>query len=905
MRKKGILFVILFIFLLLLEVTSPFVLENKKNKALQKNVLKTKELSNLLLDNDSNSFSIEISEEVRYDHSTDLHFKTYQIPAFGETFQGVIRTSDVTIDSVVNGDAEDDRLERWTDMEYQSEGDSAEPEIIDADNAWGYRPRYDEYCYFFNVDSSQVQWVVDYYADSSIPEDKTVVSFSFANAWELGFVDQSNVNLDITFDFDGFNLIFFLYAESPTLFSYNTSVGGEHYLHFLINASWGTGWYDVGPIDISEALLQQNMYTESSLPSYFSLNEIIVESLAYNPYKLHLLVDNLSLKTELDPGEAQLTVNGLSFDKYTANVEGGVNQNKIWFSIGSSRYDSTKFELDGKLDFDIRFFQENLSYNLDCYYVDEINVGWFVNFNVANPTSDALDLYMIRIYAPPEWNAISLIDKNEKEQIGHAIIEQRTIKLFIRLKEPYAKSGAYTLKVHSPNYIINLEAPDSTNHTVGLPLNITLLHPLKENMSIQVVNSSNDEVLWTKNIPLNTEFLTTTIKLNETMTQGNYTIKAKIKSQFRAGIRTHSFTLTTNWGIFIILSENTTDFLSEYFLILHCIDFTNESLIENATVTYSWAKGNGSAIYKHSDQNYVTGFKANTTPGNYTLVVQAFAEGYVFPSQNMTLQILPCEFTLDLIVPENITQGDPHKMVIQFQRLLKAPPSMNASTGQPVGGVLIYVYVNDMKTAERITPKNGTLTINSTQNMQNVSTVNVTAIAYWEGQVLASSTKLVNVLEAPPLPSDVTSKEIVNDKYKKQFSFIYGLDQSSLILGGIGVVLLFSGTTFFIIRRKRSSANEPQATDTPIEIVSDEVNRTIQLPLEMPSELPIESSNDISAISIQLRGIQSVDEFASELGLTSEEAVNLIQERNNRVPNKKRWRIVAGGRLIIPPNPKH
>ena len=905
MRKKGILFVILFLFLLSLEVTSPFVLEYKKNKALQKRVLKNKGLSNLLLNDESNSFSIEISEEVRYDHSKDLYFKTYQIPAFGETYKGVIRASDVIIDSVVNGDAEDDRLERWTDMEYQGEGDSAEPEIIDADNAWGYEPRYDEYCYFLNIDSSQVQWVVDYYADSSVPEDKTVVSFSFSNAWELGFVDQSNVNLDITFDFDGFDVVFFLYAESPTPFSYNTTVGSEHYLHFLINASWGTGWYDVGPIDISEALLQQNMYTESSLPSYFSLNEIIVESLAYDPYKLHLLVDNLSLKTELDPGEAQLSVNSLSFDKYTANVEGGVNQNKLWFTIGSSRYDSTKFELDGKLDFNIQFFQENLSYNFDCFYVDEINVGWFVNFNVANPTSDALNLYKICIYAPPEWNAISLIDKNEKEQIDHAIIEQRTNKLFICLKEPFTKSGTYTLKTHSPNYIFNLEAPDSTNHTVGLPLNITLLHPLKENMSIQVVNSSNDEVLWTKNIPMNTEFLTTTIKLNETMTQGYYTLKAMIKSQYKAGIRTHSFTLTTNWAIFKILSGNTTDFLSEYFLILYCIDYTNESLIENATVTYSWAKGNGYAIYKHSDQKYITSFKANATPGNYTLVVQAFAEGYVFPSQNLTLQILPCGFTLDLIVPENITQGDPLNMVIQFQRLLKVPPSVNASTGQPVGGVLIYVFVNNKKIAERITPNNGTLTITPTQNIQSDSTVNVTAIAYWEGQVLASSTKLVNGLEAPPLPSDVTTKEIVNDKYKKLNSFIYGLDQSSLILGGIGIVLLFSVTTFFIIRRKRASANEPQATDTPIEIVSDDVTRTIQLPHEMPSELPIESSNDISAISIQLRGVQSVDEFASELGLTSEEVVNLIQERNNRVPNKKRWRIVAGGRLIIPPDPKH
>lgn len=206
-----------------------------------------------------------------------------------------------------------------------------------------------------------------------------------------------------------------------------------------------------------------------------------------------------------------------------------------------------------------------------------------------------------------------------------------------------------------------------------------------------------------------------------------------------------------------------------------------------------------------------------------------------------------------------------------------------------------------MKIVERVTPKNGTLTITSTQNIPNVSTVNVTVNAYWEDQFLASSTKIVNVLEVPPLPSDITTTEIVKD----QFSFIYGLDQSSLIFGSIGIVFIFSSTTYFIIRRKRASAYEPQATETPTEIVSDEVGRTIQLPSEMPSKSPFENLPDLSAISIQLRGVQSIDEFASELGLSSEEVIHLIKERNNRVPKEKRWRIVAGGRLIIPPDPKH
>ncbi|MFQ6124314.1 MAG: hypothetical protein ACE5R6_06870 [Candidatus Heimdallarchaeota archaeon] len=905
MREKGILFVILIICLHPLEGTSLFVLENQNNKILPKSVLKTKELSNLLVKNDSTSFSIEISEEVKYGQSKGLHFKTYQIPAFGELYQGVIRTSNLTIDSVVNGNAEDNRLEHWTDMEYQGEGDSAEPEIIGIDNVWGYEPRYDEYCYFFDVDTSQVQWVVDYYADTSVPEDKTEISFSFSNAWENAFINQSNVNLDIAFDFDGFDVIFFLFAKSPTPFSYNTTLGSEHYLHFLINASWGTGWYDIGPIDISEALLQQNMYTESSLPSYFNLNEIRVESLAYNPYKLHLLIDNISLKTEIDPGEAQLTINGLLFDKNTINIRGGVNQDLIWFTIGSLRYDNTKFDLDGKLYFDIRFFQDNLSYNSDYYYVDELVVGWNVKFKVINPTSSEINLYKIHIYAPPEWNALSLIDKNENEQIDNAIIEQRTNKLSINLKEPYVKSGAYILKAYSPNYIKGLEAPDLTNHTIGLPLNVTLLHPLNENISIQVVNSSNDEVLWTENIPMNTDRLSITIKLNETMARGNYTLTVKIISQFRVGIRTHPFALTTNWAIFKILSGNTTYFLSEYFLIIRCFDYTKKSLIENAKVTYSWAKGNGSAIYKHSDQQYVASFRANSTPGNYTIVIQVFAEGYVFLPKNMTLQILPCEFTLDLIIPENITQDDQNNVIIQFKSPLKTHPSMSNSAIQPVEGVLIKIYVNDKKIAERVTPTNGTLTLTINQNIPSVSTVNITAIAYWEGQVLASSTKIVNIIEASPLSSDETTSKVANDKYKDQFPFIYDLDQPSLIFGGIGVVFLFLGTTFFLIRRKRASAYEPQTTETPVEIVSDEVSKPIQQPIESPSKLSFENLPDLLAVSTQLRGVQSIEELANELGVSLEEVVNFIKERNNRVSKEKRWRIVAGGRLIIPPDLRH
>lgn len=73
----------------------------------------------------------------------------------------------------------------------------------------------------------------------------------------------------------------------------------------------------------------------------------------------------------------------------------------------------------------------------------------------------ALNLYKIRIFTPPEWEAISLIDKNGKEQLGHTIINHRPNELYIRLKEPHLKSRGYKCKLYGPNYISNLEAPDS------------------------------------------------------------------------------------------------------------------------------------------------------------------------------------------------------------------------------------------------------------------------------------------------------------------------------------------------------------------------------------------------------------------------------------------------------------
>ena len=226
------------------------------------------------------------------------------------------------INSIVNGDAETVSLDSWTTLEYPGgEADTGAPQRLASDNPWSYTPQSGNSFHLFDVDSTQLVWVADYYADTTLPSRTTSLSFSFANTWESGFSTQSNIDLHITFDFDGFDVIFFLYTKYPgSSFPYNTTVGGNHFVHYLINSSWGSGWHNIGPIDLSTALIELGMYTESSLPSYIMFNEMRVEALAYDPFKLHLLVDNISVKSELDADSAGLTVNSNEFTNEVCTV---------------------------------------------------------------------------------------------------------------------------------------------------------------------------------------------------------------------------------------------------------------------------------------------------------------------------------------------------------------------------------------------------------------------------------------------------------------------------------------------------------------------------------------------------------------------------------------------------------
>jgi len=904
-KARGMLFIIVFVFFPV-EAVSSSILEDELINSLQKEGLSSKEILNSSSDDEYPFFSLNISEEVRYERSHGLSLKKYEIPAFGEYYEGEIHASDVIIDCVVNGDAEDDQLDRWTELEYHGEGDSTEPEILDSDNSWGYEPEDGEYFYFLNVDSSQIQWVIDYYADTSIPEDDTDFAFSFSNAWESNFVNQSNVDLHITYDFDGFDVTIFLYAKSPVPYAFNTTIGGEYQLHFLINSSWGSGWHNIGPIDLSAALLQQNMYTKSSLPSYFTLNEIKIEALAYESHKLHLLVDNLSLKTTVDPDDAKLTVNGNEFDEDVFYVEGDVHKEiddgEIGFKIDSARYDDVKYGLDGELDFSIGF-REDLDSTVDYYLVDYLNVGWIVTFDVQNPESDKLQLHKIRIYAPPEWDAFSLIDTNSKEQISHTIIAIRENELYIRLKEPHVRSGRYSLRVLGPNYIRDLKSVDSTNHTYGLPLNLTLLRPLEQNMTIQLEKLSTSDVIFIKIIPVDSDFISIIIGLNSTFQQGDYRLITKIRSQFRAGIWEHFFTLSTNWAELKILSGNTVKAFDEYNLAVQCFDPLNESIIETATVTYYWGTENGTIHYTPSNQTYLVNFRADKTPGIYNLVLNAFAEGYDFAPKNMPLQVLNNDFILHITLPDNMANINSSDVIILFSK----------ANGQPVEGITICIYVNGSVITEDITSENGTVihSLPEFLSSQHTSAINISVIAFWDEIILASTSKIVPIQKIPFISEEITFVTTSEDLSNPNESRSGGTNDepnepkeySLLIYGMGGAFFMVLGTSLFFRRRNNSTHGSTRSEPTGNKFNNTEEMNHSQT--ERPLEDLMTNIEPLSGISWQLRGIQSINDFAKTLQLSSEEVIQLINARNDRVPKEQRWRIIAGGQLIIPPDPQY
>ncbi len=743
MRIKGIIIII--IFGLFVVDGSPFTvtIDESFNKT-ELNERSSPKRANLSIKTQTVNVrdSIIISEELQYEQTKALDFRTYWIPTFGDTYQGTLRASDVQINSIFNGDAETTSLERWTTLEYSGgEADTGAPQRLASDNPWSYTPKSGSSFYLFDIDSTQLVWVADYFADTSLSSRTTSLSFSFDNAWESGFSAQSNVDLHITFDFDGFDVIFFLYTKSPvSSFPYNTTMGGTHYVHYLINSSWGSGWHDIGPIDISSALIELGMYTESSLPSFTTLNEVRVEALAYNPFKLHLLVDQFSVKTDVEPENIGLTVNNEPFENGVINdisglVPGDVDDNYIEFTTRSNRFAVTQVELSGKLQFNIYFLEDLINYNVESYFVSGINIGWLVKFNIPSPGEGFL-LNRIKILTPPEWDAQSLIDRDGVNQIRNCMIEKSSEELLVRLSNPYTKPGMYSLKYYGPNYITSLEAPSSANHTMGLPVKLIILSDIEPQINFKILKLPENEIYLSDKVVMNRTEFNTILGFNETITHGEYRLIVSFNSELKAGQRMHDFNVTTDRGVIQIVSNDTIEFYTDYILRIQCVD-RNLTLLENVQVNYTWTMGNGSADYDPVTHSYSARLRTNVTNGNYTVTISAFADSYTFIPQKMVLQVIPSNLTLGLQVPTNITVNDPLEVVI----------TLHNSQGQPIEGLPIHILVNsDPIIVERIIEGESTNLIINPEKYPQTNEMNITAVVLWDKQVLESNSQIVDIL---------------------------------------------------------------------------------------------------------------------------------------------------------------
>ncbi len=189
MKITYLLFVILFVCVPIEQLT----IDDEQSNTYQKPIRDLKTASKVHIDEYSTPSSLHISEELQYEQSRALDFQTYWIPAIGDTYQGTIRTQNVQINSIVNGDAETASLERWTTLEYSGgEADTGTPHRFAFDNFWSYTPQSGNFFYLFDVDSTQLVWIADYFADTTLPSQTTSLSFSFDNTWESGFSTQSN-----------------------------------------------------------------------------------------------------------------------------------------------------------------------------------------------------------------------------------------------------------------------------------------------------------------------------------------------------------------------------------------------------------------------------------------------------------------------------------------------------------------------------------------------------------------------------------------------------------------------------------------------------------------------------------------------------------------------------------------
>ncbi|MFQ5818533.1 MAG: hypothetical protein ACE5I5_00870 [Candidatus Heimdallarchaeota archaeon] len=589
-------------------------------------------------------------------------------------YEGDIRVEDLTVEMFENGDAEDSNLTRWVN-ELDGAPELSELQRLSSTNVYNYvpSPQGDDYFFFFNATSFSTYWIVDYFANQSISSHAPFISFQYSNRLESNLLQQTNMDLHIRFDFLTFEVIFFLYAKTPKNFNYNSTIGNKRYVHFLLNTTWGSNWVDVGPINVTDILLSLDFFNETNLPPLFHLNRVLIECLATPPYQFHLLVDNISLKTQVLPTQLGLLVNGTSFSEIERNTfylrTEGFTKGDLRFQLAVSNFSQVvPIKLIGSIVFDLLFI-EKLLLIYDITYVNQSSIKWDVFFNI---TYNLPYLFpkMIKIRVPATWSLYTFKTPYYKEVLQECKVE------FIEniyLIEFYGNLvlGNWHFAAYAPNYIRSIQiSPIEVEQNSIVRLTLSLHSFLEYPVSIFLLRDGDNTIyLNTSKLASSDGSFSLNILIGNDFPQGNYTVTAQTSTGFYGGIQYASITVTTRPALLITEIPH---FIPQYEPLPISVQMIDLSARFNipAGFYYSWDNDNKLIVLGQSRDNLLevnsSNFQidiAELSLGNHSLILEGRSPGYPIVQKTINITIIPSTLYIDLEFPEKVFIND----IVVFQ----------------------------------------------------------------------------------------------------------------------------------------------------------------------------------------------------------------------------------------------
>lgn len=645
------------------------------------------ETSSRLLDT-----QVEVYKLMHYSERLPLQLKNpYNVSIPNPSFyEGDIRIENLTVEMFENGDAEDTNLTQWVN-ELDGTPELSKLQRLNSTNVYNYAPSLQggDYFLFFNATSFTTYWLVDYFANQSIPSYAPLISFQYSNRLESNLLQQTNMDLHIRFDFLTFEVIFFLYAKTPKKFHYNSTIGDKRYVHFLLNTTWGSNWVDVGPINVTDVLLSLGLYNETNLPPFFHLNRVLIECLATPPYQFHLLVDNISLKTQVLPNQLGLLMNGASFNEMGRNTfilkAEGFTKGDLQLQLAVSNFSLVvPTKLIGFIVFDL-LFHENLLLKYDFTYVNQTSINWNVYFNITYLKYNFPK--MIKIHVPATWFLYTLQNPHHKEKLQECTVEYSENIYLIELYGDLVL-GSWHFAAYAPNYIRSIQvSPNKVEQNSIIQLTLSLHSFLESPVIVFLLRDGDDTSYFnTSELASSDGSLSLNIPIGYDFPQGNYTVTTQISKGFYAGIQYASITVPTHPALLI---TDVPQFIPQYELLLISVQMIDLSSRFNipAEFFYLWDNNNEFVLLDQRGENLLvfnsSYYQIDITElslGNHSLTLEGRSPGYPKIQKIINITIIPSILDIELEFPEKVFLNDNVVFRVRVTNNFSNPvPEMNVN----------------------------------------------------------------------------------------------------------------------------------------------------------------------------------------------------------------------------------